>query len=125
MYDNKIKSFKDLKVWQEAHKLSLEIYKQTKFFPKDEIFGLTSQMKRSAISVTSNIAEGFNRKSYKEKVNFYYISLGSISELQNQILISKDIGYLKNDEFKDMFDKSISVHKMLNGLIKSSRAYYS
>jgi len=75
--NNQIKNFQNLKVWQKSHKLVLEIYKITNLFPKEEIFGLTSQMRRCAASVTSNIAEGFNRKSYKEKNNFYHISLGS------------------------------------------------
>lgn len=125
MYDNKINNFRDLIVWQESYKLSLEIYKQTKSFLKDEIFGLISQMRRCSVSVTSNIAEGFNRKSHKEKLNFYYISLGSVSELQSQILISKDIGYLSNNDFEIIFKKSVDVYKMLNGLIKSSKTYYS
>ncbi len=82
-------------------------------------------MRRCSISVVSNIAEGFNRKFYKEKVNFYYNSLGSVSELQSQILISKDLNYLKDNEFKRMFEESINIYKMLIGLIKSSKFYYS
>jgi len=79
----KIKSFTDLISWQEGHKLVLLIYAITKKFPKEELFGLVSQIRRCAISITSNIAEGFSRKSKKEKINFYHISLDSLTELQN------------------------------------------
>ena len=82
----KIKSFTDLQVWQEGHKLVLLIYKVTKKFPKEELFGLTNQIKRAGVSITSNIAEGFSRQSYKEKLQFYYMSLGSLTEIQNQLL---------------------------------------
>jgi len=93
--ESKIKSFTDLKAWQEAHKLVLMIYKISKSFPKEEIFGLTSQIRRAAISITSNIAEGFSRKSYLEKIQFYFTSLGSLSEVQSQLLIAKDVNYFK------------------------------
>ena len=118
---NKIINFTDLKAWKEAHALSLEIYKATKFFPKDELFGLTSQMRRSSVSITSNIAEGFSRQSYKEKCSFYYIALGSVTELQSQLLIAKDIKYLKKIKVEEIYHQTIKVHKILNGLIKSSK----
>src|SRR3989338_7264449 len=89
-----ILSFTDLRVWQEGHKLVLMVYRETKHFPDEERFGLTSQVRRSAVSVTSNIAEGFGRFSYKEKLQFYHTSLGSLFELQNQLIIARDIGYL-------------------------------
>lgn len=97
------------------------VYGKTKQFPKDEIFGLTSQMRRCAVSITSNIAEGFSRQSLKEKVQFYFISLGSLTELQNQALIARDIDYISKEEFKIIADKTVEVHKILNGLIKSLR----
>ena len=81
---NKIREFTDLIVWQETHKLVLLVYKTTKYFPKEEVFALTSQMRRSAVSIPSNIAEGFGRHSYKEKVQFYYLAHGSLLELKNQ-----------------------------------------
>lgn len=89
----KIRSFTDLKAWQEAHKLVLMIYKIIKDFPEGEKFGLISQMCRAVVSISSNIAEGFSRRSSKEKIQFYKISQGSITELQNQLLIAKDIKY--------------------------------
>ena len=125
MYDmtnTKIKSFTDLKAWQEAHRLVLMIYKITKQFPKEELFGLTNQMRRSSVSVSSNIAEGFSRKSEKDKIHFYNISLGSTTELQNQLLIARDIKYINNSEFMKISDQTILVHKLTNGLVKSSKS---
>ena len=117
----KIVTFRDLNVWKESHKLALKIYIITNKFPKSEIYGLTSQMRSCAVSITSNIAEGFSRRHFKEKIQFYSISLGSLTELQSQILISKDIGFLNLDDFNNLDNKMITIHKLLNGLIKSSR----
>lgn len=119
----KIKSFTDLITWQKAHQLVLSIYKVTKLFPKEEIYSLIDQVRRCAISITSNIAEGFSRKSYKEKVQFYSIALGSSTELQNQLLVSKDVGYLSKEEFHKLADQSIEVNKLINGLIKGSKEF--
>jgi len=121
MNNDKIRSFTDLDAWREGHKLVLEIYKTTKLFPKEEIFGLTSQIKRCVISITSNIAEGFSRQSYKEKVQFYSVSLGSTTELQNQILIARDVGYILEEQFQKLAEQSVKVHKIINGLIKGSK----
>jgi len=122
MNDNKkIKTFTDLHAWQEAHKLVLIIYKITKEFPKEELFGLVSQMRRAAVSITSNIAEGFSRQFYKEKVQFYSMAQGSNTELQNQLLIAKDIGYIPQGKFSEIAEQSVKVHKLLNGLIKKSK----
>ena len=117
----KITSFTSLNAWQFGHKLVLETYKITKEFPKEEVFGLSIQLRRSAVSITSNIAEGFSRKSYKEKTQFYSMALGSVTELQNQLLIARDIGYLSNNIFNDIAQQSVTVHKLLNGLIKKSK----
>ena len=99
----------------------LMIYDITKQFPKEEIFGLVSQIRRCAVSITSNIAEGFSRLSYKEKARFYSISLGSTTELQNQLLIAKDVNYITKEQFQNIAEQSIKVHKITNGLIKSSK----
>ncbi|MDP3043636.1 MAG: four helix bundle protein [bacterium] len=121
-YNNqKIKSFTDLRAWQEGHKLVLMIYEVTKQFPKDEIFGLTNQLRRAIVSFTSNIAEGFSRQSYKEKAQFYSIALGSLTEAQNQLLIAKDIRYISNDDFNKIACQTVEASKITNGLIKSSR----
>lgn len=117
----KIEKFTDLDAWKEGHKLVLMIYKTTENFPQKEIFGLTSQMRRCAVSITSNIAEGFSRQSYKEKIQFYSISLGSVTELRSQLLISKDIGLISKDKFQEIANQTIIVHKIINGLIKKSR----
>ncbi len=115
----KIKSFIDLIAWQEGHKLVLATYQITKPFPREEIFSLTSQIRRCAISITSNIAEGFSRKGNKEKIQFYHISLGSLTEFQNQLLIARDVGYMGQDKFLKVAKKTIKVSKLINGLIKS------
>jgi len=119
--DGKIVYFTDLKAWREAHKLAKMIYSLTKNFPREELFGLTSQMRRSAVSVSSNIAEGFSRRSYKEKVNFYSTAQGSLTELQNQLLISRDVGFLNENDYREVFEQSVLAHKLINGLIKSSK----
>jgi four helix bundle protein len=106
-------------VWQEGHKLVLTVYSVTKKFPKDEIFGLTNQIRRAVVSITSNIAEGFNRKTAKDKSHFYTIAHGSVAEVQNQLLIARDVKYLNNTEFSQMAEQTILVHKLLTGLIKS------
>ena len=118
----KIKSFTDLNTWKEAHQLALMIYKITEDFPKKEMFGLTSQLRRAAVSITSNIAEGFSRQSYKEKIHFYHIAQGSNTELQSQLLIARDINYLAPEEFSKSAKQSVEVHKLLNGLIKKSKS---
>ena len=117
----KLRSFTDLNAWREGHKLVIEVYKITKNFPNDEIFGLVSQLRRAAVSITSNIAEGFSRNSYKEKLNFYSMALGSLTEVQNQLLIAKDIKYISDDQFKELADQTVTVSKLINGLIKSTK----
>ncbi|TSC88276.1 MAG: S23 ribosomal protein [Microgenomates group bacterium Gr01-1014_7] len=119
----KIQSFTDLNAWREGHQLVLEIYKVTKLFPIEERYGLIDQMRRSAVSITSNTAEGFSRKTKKEKAQFFYMTLGSITELQNQLLIARDIGYLSRDKFQNIAEKTVTVSKLINGLIKSSKAF--
>jgi four helix bundle protein len=117
-----IKFFTDLNAWKEWHKLVIMIYEITKQFPKEEAFGLTSQMRRCAVSITSNIAEGFSRQSYKEKLQFYSMALGSVTELQNQLLVSVDVGYLSKEKFNEINSQSTKVHKIVNGLIKGSKS---
>lgn len=121
--NNKIKSFTDLKVWQEGHKLVVAIYQITKTFPKEELYSLTSQIRRAVASVTSNIAEGFGRQGYKEKVQFYYVAQGSLIELKNQILIAKDIDYLNAEDFQKLAEQANDVHRLLQGLITKSKSF--
>ena len=117
----KIKDFKDLKVWQEGHNIAVKIYKSTRNFPKDEMYGLVSQMKRSVVSITANVAEGFGRYHFKEKIQFYYIARGSASELESEIMIAKDVGYMSQDEANSLKDSIVEIRKMLNGLIRSAQ----
>lgn len=100
----------------------LMIYALTKTFPKEEVFGLTSQIRRCAVSITSNIAEGFSRQSYKEKLQFYSMALGSVTELQNQVLITKDVKLITREQFQEIANQTIKVHKIVNGLIKKSKS---
>jgi four helix bundle protein len=118
-----IRDFTDLNVWQFGHELVLFIYKINKHFPKEEIFALSSQMKRAGISIISNIAEGFGRKGYKEKIQFYYLANGSLTELKNQLIIARDVGYLKKDLFEESMQKIDSTHRLLQGLIVKSRSF--
>ncbi len=116
--DTKIKNFTDLLAWQEGHKLVLLLYNITSKFPQREIYSLTDQMRRCATSVTSNIAEGFARQGKKEKIQFYYIALGSITELENQLLIAKDLSYIQINEFQKIMEVLAGTQKLISGLIK-------
>ena len=120
---SKIKSFADLNAWKEGHKLVLMIYKTTENFPGKETFGLTSQMRRCAVSITSNIAEGFSRNTDKDKYQFYCVAQGSLTELQNQLLISRDVNYLNEDDFQKIIQQTITANKLINSLkwIKNTR----
>jgi four helix bundle protein len=121
MNNGKIYSFTDLNAWKEAHELVLLLYKTTKNFPKSEAYSLVDQIRRAGVSIVSNIAEGFSRESYREKIQFYAISRGSVTEIQSQLLISRDLSYLPRNEFNSLSEKSVIVHKLLSGLIKSSK----
>lgn len=112
-----IKHFKELKVWQKGIEIVKDIYEITKHFPKEEMYGLTTQMRRSAISIPSNIAEGFKRFHAKEYVQFLYIALGSLAELETQIFIAKEIGLLEDTKMDFMNEKLDHTSKMLSSLI--------
>lgn len=122
--DTKIKSFTDLNAWKEAHKLALVIYEITKNFPGEEKYSLVDQMKRCSISISSNIAEGFSRKGKKEKLQLYFTAKGSLTELQNQLLLARDVSYLEKNKFKTIAEQTVIVHKLINGIIKSATAKY-
>lgn len=120
--DTKITSFTSLIAWKEAHVLVIYIYKITDTFPQKELFSLIDQMRRCVVSISSNIAEGFSRQGKKEKLQFYYIALGSLTELQNQLLVAKDVGYLKKEDFDKSAKQTVTVSKLINGLIKSIKS---
>lgn len=113
----KAKSFKDLLVWQKSHELAIEIYKVTKNFPAEEKFALVSQMRRAAVSVAANIAEGFKRRGIKDKVNFYNISQASLDELDYYLILAKDLKYCASLEKIVLLKEYIA--KMLNALISA------
>lgn len=112
-----ITKFEDLQVWQKAHQLVLVIYKTTRKFPDEERFGLISQMRRSAISVPANIAEGFRKQGKKDKINFYNIAQGSLDELNYYIILSKDLEYIKTNSI--LLNQIEEIARMLTGLINS------
>jgi four helix bundle protein len=120
MERGKIMKFTDLEVWKEAHKLTLLIYKYTSLFPKHELFGLVSQLRRAAVSIESCIAEGFSRYHFKDRLNFYYDARGSIAEVQTQSIISKDLTYMNIIQFDQVIKQSGKVAIILSGLIKTT-----
>lgn len=111
--------FTDLDAWQHGHKVVIVIYRATKSWPQQEMFGLTYQIRRAVVSVTSNIAEGFSRATKTDKKHFYTMAHGSLTEVQNQLIIARDIGYIDSATFKEIGDETVVVHKLLTGLIKS------
>lgn len=119
----KIKEFTDLFAWQEGHKLVLLIYTVTKDLPKSEAYSLIDQMRRAVVSITSNIAEGFGKQTYKEKVQFYYIAQGLLTEFKNQTLISYDLGYISNQQKISLIEQLQITHQLLQGLITKSKTF--
>ena len=114
-----LKNYKELNVWQKSYKLCLHIYKATKRFPKDEMYGLTSQIRRSAVFIPSNIAEGYGRKTTLEYVRFLYTAYGSICELETQTMLSGDLGYVEEGRLQKLKSEMGDVERMLKALIKS------
>ena len=114
-----LRNYKDLQVWQKAYQLCLKVYKATRDFPKYELYGITSQMRRAGVSIPSNIAEGYGRKTTKEYVQFLYIAYGSLCELETQVLLSGDLEYSSKDKNDILLSEIGSVERMLKALIKS------
>jgi four helix bundle protein len=117
-----MQSYKELLVWQVSMDLVADVYRATKGFPREEIYGLTSQVRRSAVSVPSNIAEGQGRASRGEFVQFLCTARGSLFELETQMIIAKELGYLDPENGAEMIHKLTRVAQLLNGLITSLRA---
>ena len=113
-----IKTFHEILAWQKGHNIALEIYTVTSKFSESEKFGLVSQMRRCAVSIPSNIAEGFKRKTMKDSVHFYNISEGSLEELKYQLLLSKDLGYINGVIYKNLTTLTDEVGRILCGWIK-------
>jgi four helix bundle protein len=115
-------SYRDLKVWQKCMELTLEIYRRTKDFPGHEVYGLTNQMRRAAVSISSNIAEGKGRSSDRDFALFLCHARGSLHELETQTLIARELGYLKGNGGQAVAALTSETAKMLNGLIAAMRA---
>jgi len=113
------KGFKTLKAWQKAYELALDIYKLTQSFPKQELYALISQLRRAAISVSANIAEGYERQHRKEYVQFLTIAKGSLGEVETYLLLAKDLEYIDVNKYNELEDKRKEVARILKGLIKS------
>lgn len=114
-----LKSYKDLQVWEKSYKLCLEVYKLFKEFPPEERYGLCSQLRRSSVSIPSNIAEGYGRRGRQEYIHFLYIAYGSYCELETQILLSSDLGYINSNDKERILTLGKEVERMLKGLITS------
>ena len=112
-----MKTYRDLLVWQKAIAFVTQIYKSAKVFPKEELYGLTSQIKRSAISIPSNISEGYGRKSRNDYIRFLQIAMGSLFEIQTQLEISKNLGFLSESRFSELYESSREIERMLSSLI--------
>ena len=116
----KIRSFKDLFAWQKANEVAARVYELTEQFPKSEQFGLTNQIQRAAVSIGSNIAEGFGRNTAKDKKQFYAIAKGSCFETESQLLLAEKLGYTRNTDLKNLYSEMETVTKLISGLMKSS-----
>ena len=112
----KSKSFTDLIIWQKAHQFVLEVYKLTKNFPKEEVFGLTSQFRKAAVSIPANIAEGYKKRGKNDKVRFFNISEGSLEECKYYLILSKDLEYTNND---DLLNPAEEISKLLAAYCKA------
>ncbi|MFH1665129.1 MAG: four helix bundle protein [Candidatus Omnitrophota bacterium] len=118
MNGEKIRNFKDLLIWKEGVNLVEKIYQVTKSFPKEELYGITAQIRRAAISIPSNISEGFMRKHNKEFKQFLFIALGSNAEVETQLIISNRLGYLKSEQLSQLEEVIDKINKMTMSLIK-------
>jgi four helix bundle protein len=114
-----LKDFKELKVWHKAYALSLAVYEQSRKFPKEELYGLTSQLRRAAVSVGANIAEGCGRRSDGEFIRFLQIARGSASEMEHHLLLARDLKFLANETHRDLEKKLLEVQRMLTSLVIS------
>ena len=115
---DKIVHFQQLEAWQEAHKLALMVYQATKDFPGEERFGLVAQMRRAAVSIPANVAEGFKRRGIQDKLRFYNVSEGSLEELKYFLILSRDLGYIASEA--ELMAQAETVGRLLNGLMAST-----
>ncbi|OGV02496.1 MAG: four helix bundle protein [Ignavibacteria bacterium RIFOXYA2_FULL_37_17] len=118
----KSKRFTDLIVWQKAHQFVLSVYNMTKSFPREELFGLTSQLRRAAISITANIAEGFRKRGKLDKARFFNISEGSVEECYYYLILSNDLGYADTKELKELLNEVAKLLNSYSAAIRSSNS---
>jgi four helix bundle protein len=114
-----VQNFRDLVAWQRAVDLALEIYRVTKFFPREEIYGLTSQLRRAVVSISSNVAEGQSRRTSRDFLHFLGIARGSLAEVETQLVIASRLGYVTPVDEKLLNDRITELHRILSGLIAS------
>ena len=117
-----MRAFRELKVWQKGHELTLDIYRAVRTFPKDEMYGLTSQLRRSAVSVPANIAEGCARGSEAELRHFLQIAMGSASEVEYYVLLAHELGYLGESQYETLSSRVTEVKRMLTSFVQKLRA---
>lgn len=114
----KINDFYELDAWKESHRLVVLVYKLVKMFPKEEKFGMIDQLRRASSSITANIAEGFGRYHFKDKIHFYYQSRGSVKEVENFLFLAKDLNYVDIKEIREIWDLCKKSEMLINGLIR-------
>jgi four helix bundle protein len=114
-----MRNYRDLQVWKKAHDLTLELYRISQRFPREEIYGITGQLRRAAVSIGANLAEGYGRRTSTELARFVRIALGSASELDYHLLLSRDLGFMAADEFASASGALIEVRKMLTSFLNS------
>lgn len=119
----KISTFQDLKVWKASHLFVLDIYKTSTIFPKDELYGITSQLRRAAVSIPANIAEGFSRRSNLDKNHFYNMAQSSLHEVKYYLILIQDLGYIESNA--KLWAQADEIGKMLHGLMESVRVNYA
>jgi four helix bundle protein len=118
-----MQSFRNLRVWEKSHRLTLDVYASTKAFPRDEMYGLTSQMRRASASIGMNIAEGCCRKGDAEMVRFLQMAMGSASELEYQFLLANDLNYLRSPGYEQLTTQVVEVKRMLSSLMQKVKAF--
>ena len=121
-YNQHMKDFRQLKVWGKSHQLALAIYKETRNFPKEELYGLTSQIRRASMSIPTNIAEGCGMNTDKEFARFLQIAMGSASETEYQLILAHDLEFLPNDSYEKLHNEIEEIKRMLASLLKTIRA---
>ena len=117
-----MQSFRSLRVWEKAHRLTLDIYSSSKLFPREEMYGLTSQMRRASASIGMNIAEGCCRKGNVEMARFLQMAMGSASELEYQLLLAHDLDYFQDLEYEKLSAQAVEVKRMLSSLTRKVKA---